>query len=116
MKNLIAGLREYANSSLAPMYMDQAATAIEKLEAENAQLKSDLTKAQMHIKHIGNDALRDENERLKAELAARIGWKLAPLEPTDAMLQVDVETDAFIGIDDARKLYSAMIAAAPGAK
>lgn len=53
---------------------------------------------------------------LYAAPGAKQGWKLCPIEPTDAMLQADVETDAFIGIDDARKLYSAMIAAASGAK
>jgi len=41
------------------------------------------------------------------------GWQLVPVEPTDAMLRVDIETDAFVGIDDARNLYKAMLAVAP---
>ena len=50
-----------------------------------------------------------------AGLAARVpeGWKMVPVEPTEAMLIVDIETDSFIGIDDASKLYKAMLAAAP---
>ena len=38
-----------------------------------AMLIAELEKAQLHIKHIGNDALRAENIRLTAELAALKG-------------------------------------------
>lgn len=39
---------------------------LDKLQAAEAELE----KAQQHIKHIGNDALRTENAQLRAELAA----------------------------------------------
>jgi hypothetical protein len=39
------------------------------LEAYCAEVEAELAKAALHIKHIGNDALRAENAELRAKLA-----------------------------------------------
>ena len=41
-----------------------------ELIAENQELRAELDKAKLHIKHIGNDALRTEFHELRAELDA----------------------------------------------
>ena len=41
-----------------------------ELSARVDELEAELEKARLHIKHIGNDALRAENAELRAELAA----------------------------------------------
>lgn len=41
----------------------------DKREARLAEVKAELDKANQHIKHIGNDAMRSENARLRDELA-----------------------------------------------
>lgn len=73
MKDLIYRLRDWNRTSHERNRVDMlaAADAIEKLEA-------DLAKAQMHIKHIGNDALRAENAALLAanELSVARGLQL----------------------------------------
>jgi len=52
--------------------------------AEIAELRAELEKAKLHIKHIGNDALRAENAALREELAeetkAADHWMLVPKE------------------------------------
>jgi hypothetical protein len=62
--------------------------------------------------HAAIDALRDH----QGEVAE--GWKLVPVEPPPAMtwaatVTADREWCYHVGRDDARKLWSAMLAAAP---
>jgi hypothetical protein len=48
---------------------DEAATAVQELQAENTRLT-------LHIKHIGNDALRAENHELQVERDAAAAHKV----------------------------------------
>jgi hypothetical protein len=52
-------------------------------------------------------------DKLVAQPVVPQGWKLVPIEPTDEMLVADCDLDGFVGVDDTRKLYTAMLAAAP---
>lgn len=44
------------------------------------------------------------------------GWKLVPIEPTQEMCVVDFDCDDSVGIDSARIIYKAMLAASPEVK
>jgi hypothetical protein len=89
------------------------ATANAVVDFEKAQLRAELDKAKLHIKHIGNDALRTESHELRAELDAlkaqepRGSWaidEIANAKPTQPLTDDDIDA---IGVDyrgDYRKL------------
>ena len=65
MKDLIERLRDTASKGVS-VWGDLQMEAADALEAAQAEIE----RHKMHIKHIGNDALRTENAALRAELAA----------------------------------------------
>ncbi len=82
---------------------------IEHLDAEVERLRAQVSSLSREA-WTWSKALESQ---LKAAQVAPAGSKLVPVEPTPEMLAADVETDAFVGIDDARRLWAAMLAAAP---
>ena len=50
--------------------LEIAQGTLKNLWARVEELEAELEKARLHIKHIGNDALRAENAELRAKLAA----------------------------------------------
>jgi len=110
--DLIRRLRAYVESedyTSAEPLCAEAAAELERLRTEADTCGAG---AGCQYKNALIESQAAELERLRAQVAPA-GCVLVPLEPTQEMLAADVETDAFIGIDDARKLWAAMLAAAP---
>jgi chromosome segregation ATPase len=77
--------RDELHAKLAALQAENATTAriaqavITKRTSERNELRDKLDRCKLHLKHIGNDALRTENEALQSEVAEHIAvnYKLA---------------------------------------
>ena len=96
------------------------AKRLEELEERVLQYKMMQLPGQPMITHMGTSYLIDDLLTALKELSAlraQEGWRLAPVEPTEAMLAKGAEqiTGYHLGtmVATARFVYRAMIAAAP---